>query len=60
MKNAKDKRISVPFKDGHISTDDLLYIIENKIECTEIAKYTDGWYYAFSLWNYLNIMIMMN
>lgn len=45
---SKDKKTRLPFKDGHISTDDLPYIIENKIECTEIAKYTDGWYHAFS------------
>lgn len=45
---SEHKRITTPFKDGHISTDDLQYIVENKIECTEIAKYTDGWYYAFS------------
>jgi len=44
----EDNEITAPFEDGHISIDDLPYIVENKIECTEIAKYTDGWNFAFS------------
>lgn len=45
---SEDKKTRAPFKDGRISIDDLPYIIENKIESTEIAKYTDGWNFAFS------------
>lgn len=45
---SEDKKARVPFKDGRISPDDLQYIVDNKMECTEIAKYTDGWNFAFS------------
>lgn len=45
---SEDKKTRPAFKDGRISTDDLSYIVENKIESTEIAKYTDGWNFAFS------------
>lgn len=44
---SKEKKTRIPFENGHISTDDLQYIVENNIESTKIAKYTDGWYHAF-------------
>jgi hypothetical protein len=44
---SEDNEITAPFEDGHISIDDLQHIVENNIESTEIAKYTDGWNHAF-------------
>lgn len=44
---SKDKKTRIPFEHGHISLDDLQYIVEKNIESTEIARYTDGWYHAF-------------